>query len=115
MGTRRGGIRNSIQYPIAAARHEDLHYHRSDRKGFFPRLRHALVSVVVTRKTTSGKKTVAAGRVAGSIGAGIVASSWAPAGFSVAGSLGVAAGVNVAREFGPRRHTKNEASVVAGK
>lgn len=106
-------IKNSIEYPIAAARHEDLHYYRSDRKSFFPRLRHALVSVVVTHKTTNGKKTAASGRIAGSVGAGIVSSSWMPAGFSVAGgaatggiSLGVAAGINVAREFWPRRHPK---------
>lgn len=106
-------IKNSIQYPIAAARHEDLHYYRSEKKGFFPRLDHALVSTVVTRKTTNGKKTVASGRIAGSLGSGIVASSWAPAGFSVAGgaatggiTLGVAAGTNVAREFWPRHHAK---------
>ena len=103
-------IKNSIEYPIAAVRHEDLHYYRSETRGFFPRLRHALVSTVVARKTTGGK-TVASGRIAGSLGSGIVASSWAPAGFSVAGgaatggiSLGVAAGTNVAREFWPRHH-----------
>jgi hypothetical protein len=107
-------IKNSIQYPIASIRHEDLHYYRSDKKGFFPRLRHALVSVVVTRKTTNGKKTVASGRIAGSMGAGIAATSWMPAGFSLAGgaasggiSLGTAAGVNVAREFWPRHHPKS--------
>lgn len=104
-------IKNSIQYPIAAIRHEDLHYYRSDKTGFFPRLKHALVSTVITRKTTTGRKTVASGRIAGSLGSGIVATSWAPAGFSVAGgaatggiSLGVAAGTNVAREFWPRHH-----------
>lgn len=109
-------IKNSIEYPIAAIRHEDLHYYRSDKKGFVPRLNHALVSTVVTHKTTNGKKTVASGRIAGSLGSGIIASSWAPAGFSVAGGaatggigLGVAAGTNVAREFWPRRHPKIEA------
>jgi hypothetical protein len=109
-------IKNSIQYPIAAVRHEDLHYYRSNEKGFFPRLRHALVSTVVTRKTTNGRKTVASGRIAGSLGSGIIASSWAPAGFSIAGgaatggiSLGVVAGTNVAREFWPRRHSKTVA------
>lgn len=109
-------IKNSIEYPIAAVRHEDLHYYRSNKKGFFPRLNHALVSTVVTHKTTNGKKTVASGRIAGSMGSGIIASSWAPAGFSVAGGaatggigMGVAAGTNVAREFWPRHHAKVEA------
>jgi hypothetical protein len=104
-------IKHSIEFPIAAARHEDLHYHRSDKKGFGPRLKHALVSTVVTRKTTSGKKTVASGRISGAVGSGVVASAWQPAGFSVAGGaatggiiLGGTAASNVAREFWPRHH-----------
>ncbi len=104
-------IKHSIEYPIAAARHEDLHYHRSDKKGFGPRLQHALVSTVITRKTTTGKKTVASGRISGAVGSGVIASAWQPAGFSVAGGaatggimLGGTAASNVAREFWPRHH-----------
>jgi hypothetical protein len=103
-------VKNSIELPVAAVRHEDLHYYRSDKKGFFPRLRHALVSTVVTRKTTNGEKTVASGRLSGAFGSGLVASAWQPAGFSVAGgaatggiTMGAAAGANVAREFWPRK------------
>ncbi|MDP9170893.1 MAG: hypothetical protein M3N54_09780 [Acidobacteriota bacterium] len=103
-------VKNSIEYPIAAIRHEALHYYRSDKKGFGPRLKHALVSTVVTRKTTTGKKTVASGRLSGAFGSGLVATAWQPAGFSAAGgiasggiTLGTAAGVNVAREFWPRK------------
>lgn len=104
-------IKHSIEFPIAAARHEDLHYHRSGQKGFGPRLRHALVSTVITRKTTTGRKTVASGRISGAVGSGIVASAWQPAGLSVAGGaatggimLGGTAAANVAREFWPRHH-----------
>jgi hypothetical protein len=104
-------IKHSIEFPIAVARHEDLHYHRSDKKEFGPRLKHALVSTVVTRKTTTGKKTVASGRMSGALGSGVVASAWQPAGFSVASGaatggimLGGTAASNVAREFWPRHH-----------
>jgi hypothetical protein len=107
-------IKHSIEYPIAAARHEDLHYYRSDKKGFGPRLKHALVSTIVTRKTTTGKKTVASGRISGAVGSGVVASAWQPAGFSVAGGaatggimLGGTAAANVTREFWPRHHKRH--------
>src|SRR5204863_7708930 len=100
-------VKNSIQYGVAAARHEDLHYYRSNRKGVGPRLRHALVSTVVTRKTTNGKKTVAAARISGAMGSGVISTAWAPAaagGVATGGiSLGATAGANVAREFWPRK------------
>src|SRR5215813_12271680 len=72
-------VKNSIQFAMAAARHEDLHYYRSNQKGFGPRMRHALVSTVVTRKTTTWKKTVAAGRISGAMGSGLISQAWAPA------------------------------------
>ena len=103
-------VKNSIEYPIAAARHEDLRYHPSNKKGFGPRLEHALVSTVVTQKTTTGKKTVASGRISGAVGSGLISRAWQPAaartvgaGFASAGvTLGAQAGANVAQEFWPR-------------
>lgn len=107
-------IKHTIEYPIAAVRHEDLHYHRSNERGFGRRLRHALVSTIVTRKTTTGKRTVASGRISGAVGAGMVSSAWQPAGFSAAGgaasggiALGATAGANVAREFWPRHKKRS--------
>src|SRR5437870_12566012 len=32
-------VNNSIEYPVAAARHEDLGYHRSRQRGVAPRMR----------------------------------------------------------------------------
>ena len=111
-------VKTSIELPVAAIRHEDLHYYPSDKKGFMPRLDHALLSTVVTRKTTTGSKTVASGRISGAFGGGLIATAWQPAGFSVAGgaasggiSLGAAAGLNVAREFWPRKHVAKVAPV----
>jgi hypothetical protein len=104
-------VKNTIQYGVAAARHEELRYQRSEDPRFGPRLKHALVSTVVTRKTTTGQKTVAAGRISGAVGSGLISRAWQPAaartlaaGFSSAGiALGADAGMNVAREFWPRK------------
>lgn len=103
-------VNKSIEFPIAAARHEDLRYHPSTKRGFGPRLQHALVSTVVTQKTTTGKKTVASGRISGAVGSGLISRAWQPAaartvgaGFASAGvTLGAQAGANVAQEFWPR-------------
>jgi len=92
-------VKNTVEYGVASIRHEDLHYHRSTKKGVGPRLRHALVSTVVTRKTTTGKKTAATGRISGAAAAGAVAGGAATGGIS----LGADAGLNVAREFWPRK------------
>jgi len=104
-------VKNTIEYPIAAARHEDLLYHPSNKQGFGPRLGYALTSTVITRKTTTGRKTVASGRISGAIGSGLISRAWQPAaarsigaGFASAGiSLGAQAGMNVAQEFWPRK------------
>ena len=104
-------VDNTIKFGVAAARHEDLRYYPSTRRGFGPRMRHALVSTVVTRKTTTGKKTVAAGRISGAMGSGVISRAWLPASAGGVGAgvatggitLGAAAGANVAREFWPRK------------
>jgi len=104
-------VKNSIQYGVASIRHEDLEYHRSTKRGFGPRLQHALVSTVVTHKTTTGQRTVAAGRISGAMGSGLISRAWQPArlrtvssGLSTGGiMLGAEAGMNVAREFWPRK------------
>ena len=99
----------TTKYAVAAAHHEDLHYHRSDKKGFGPRLNHALVSTVVTHKTSTGRKTVAAGNISGAAVTGLVASSAATGGIA----LGADAGVNVAHEFWPKKKRKAVASKTA--
>lgn len=105
-------VKNSIEYGVAGVRHEDLHYHKSTDPRFSRRLRHALVSTVVTHKTTNGKRTAAAGKISGSMGAGLISRTWQPAALHTASSgvasggilLGGEAAANVAREFIPARH-----------
>jgi hypothetical protein len=103
-------VKNTIEYPIAAWRHEDLGYHRSTRTGFGPRLEHALVSTVVTQNTRTKRNTIASGRLTGSIGSGFISRAWQPAAARTATgalasggiSLGGVAAMNVVQEFGPR-------------
>ena len=106
-------IKNSIQYPVAAIRHEELGYRPSGKKGFGPRLGYALTSTVITHKTTTGKRTVAAGRISGAMGTGFISRVWQPARLHTFSSgaasggimLGADAGPNVVREFWPEiRH-----------
>ena len=98
-------VKTTVEHAVAAPLHEDLHYHRSTKRGFGPRLGHALTSTVVTRNTRSGKRTPAAGRLSGHAAAGAVSQALVPAasGASTAGiGLAANAGSNVAREFWPR-------------
>jgi len=108
-------VARGIKYPVAKVFHEEFSYQRSDKTGFGPRLEHALVATVITRKTTNGKKTVAKGELAGAFGSGLVSRLWQPAstrtvglGFVSGGiTLGVDAGGNVLREFWPEiRHPR---------
>jgi hypothetical protein len=106
-------VQKGIQYPVAKMFHEELSYHPSGKQGFGPRLKYALVGVVITHKTTTGKPTVAKGEIAGVVGSGLISRLWQPAsvrtigaGFTSAGiTFGVDAAGNVVREFWPEiRH-----------
>ncbi len=113
-------LKMGIQYPIAHFRHETLGYRRSELQGFKPRMRYALLSTVITTKTTTGKRTVAAGEIAGSVGSGFLSRLWQPASVATIGSgftslgitLGADAGSNVLREFWPEiRHPRRRSPV----
>lgn len=106
-------VKSAIAYPVARMRHEVLGYQRSTDTRFRPRLEHALLATVYTRKTTTGEKTVNTHEISGAIGSGLISRLWQPAsvrtvgfGFLSAGiTLGVDAGTNVLREFWPEiRH-----------
>jgi hypothetical protein len=119
-------VKSSIQYSIARLRHEELGYRPSGKEGVGPRLRYALVSTVITRKTTTGKRTVSTSEIAGVLGGGLISRWWQPAslhtvasGFGSAGiSLGADASYNVVREFWPeirhpRRRKQKNATALA--
>ena len=98
-------VKTTVEHAVAAPLHEDLHYHRSNKRSFAPRLAHALMSTVVTRNTKTGKRRPAAGRISGHAAAGAVSQA-ALAGANGAATAGLGlvavAGTNVAREFWPR-------------
>jgi hypothetical protein len=111
-------IRMTIKYPIARALHEEIVYEPSGLTRFGPRMKYALLSTVITQKTTSKKRTVAVGSIAGTVGGGLLSRFWHPhayssvsSGFASAGiSFGTQAGMNAVREFWPeirhlRRHS----------
>ncbi len=107
-------VQKGIQYPVARMLHEEISYRPSGKHGFGPRMKYALMGVVVTHKTNGNHgRTVNAGEISGAVGSGLISRLWQPAsvrtvgaGFGSAGvSLGVDAGLNVVREFWPEiRH-----------
>ncbi len=104
-------VRNGIAFGVGAWRHEDPHYYPSGRKGFWPRTKYAVKSTFVTRRYGHRRKGVAAGRLAGDVGGGIVSKMWQPhtAGLMASGlesggiAVGADVGMNMAREFLPHR------------
>jgi hypothetical protein len=109
-------LKKGIQYPVSKLFHEELSYHRSNKTGFGPRLKYALLGVVITHKTTDGSATVAKGELTGAFGSGLISRAWQPAstrtiasGFGAGGlTLAADAAGNVIREFWPEiRHPRS--------
>jgi hypothetical protein len=112
-------VKASLHFAISKALHEELSYEPSGQDRFGPRLRYALLRTVITRKTTTGKNTLAVGEIGGVVGSAAISRLWQPVRFrtfaSGAGSagisLGIDAGFNVTREFWPEiRHPRRRAN-----
>jgi hypothetical protein len=109
MGTH--AVATSIEYGVGHALHEERSYHRSSDPRLRARLKSALGNTFLVYHRGSNKRRPAVGRVSGAIGGGLVSRLWAPAsahtlaaGMGTAGlSLGIDFGVNMAREYLPRR------------
>ena len=100
-------VGTTVEHAVAAPLHEDLHYHRSTRRGVGPRLGHALKSTIITSDTRTGKRRPAVGKLSGHAAAGAFSQAALHAGSGAAtAGVGIAAeaGANVAREFWPRHH-----------
>jgi hypothetical protein len=100
-------VGKTVEHGVAAKLHEDLDYHRSNKRGVWPRVGYALKSTVVTRNTKSNKQRPATGRIAGHAASGAFTQGVLVAGSGAAtAGIGVAAdaGANVVREFVPRRN-----------
>ncbi len=107
--------KEGIQFGVNTWLHENLRYVRSNKHGTWPRMAYALKhTFVVPRKNRRGG-TFAVSRVSGNMGAGMISRVWQPASAAGAGAglasggigIGADVGMNVAREFWPRKkHSK---------
>ena len=114
----RGAVKQGIQLGVSTWHHENLHYQRSDLQGTWPRVQYAVKSTFIVPRTDKPGKTFAAGRVAGNVGAGVISRAWQPASTAglgaglASGGIGIGAdvGLNVAREFWPRKKQQTASS-----
>ncbi len=103
--------KESIQFGVAALRHENLRYQRSHLHGTWPRVKYAVRSTFIVPRTNKPGRTVAVSRISGNLGAGMISRVWQPASTAGIGAglasggigLGADVGANVAREFWPRK------------
>lgn len=101
-------ICESMQFGLGAALREDNRYLRSSRSGFLPRLGYAVSSTVLARKPHGGR-TLSFSALAAHSASAVAAAHWYPSSNSRATeaarmtglSLGLTAGMNIAREFKP--------------
>jgi hypothetical protein len=108
-------VKGVIQFGVGAWHHENLRYQPSQLHGTLPRMKYAFIGTFIVPKTDRpDHKTPALGRISGSFGAGLISRAWQPAsaagvgaGFASGGiGLGVDVGVNMAREFWPRKRPR---------
>ena len=109
-------VKETIEVGVGALRHEDLRYRRSNLQGTWPRLKYAVKSTFIVPRTNGRGKTIAASRIAGNVGGGLVSRAWQPASAAGIGAglasggigLGADLGFHIAREFWPcgRRGTR---------
>ena len=102
----RNAIQQTVTYGLDEALDQDSAFHRSNREGFFPRVKHAFLETITSR-TKSGKRVLSAPRLAGVYTSAIVATeTWYPERYSYkdglrigTGTLITGFGINLVREF----------------
>ncbi|MCU1275657.1 MAG: hypothetical protein JWO48_3088 [Bryobacterales bacterium] len=103
-------VKNTIQFGVGALRHEDPRSTRPLKpKGFRPKIKDAFRNTFTVRRYGHQKRGLAAGRISGAMGAGLISRAWQPSSLATAGaglqsggiSLGADLAINTAREFIP--------------
>src|SRR5687768_3572788 len=105
-GLGRNAIQQTVTYGMDAALGLDTGFQRSERQGFFPRLKDALLQNITSR-TRSGKRVISAPRLVGVYTGGVVAAeTWYPERYSYKDGLRSGTttlltgfGINIIREF----------------
>ena len=111
-------VGTTIEYGVGHVLHEERSYHRSEDPRFQARFKSALGNTFLVYHRGSDKRRPAIGRISGAVGSGLISRAWQPAsagtlaaGFGSAGmSLGVAFGMNLAREYMPDHHHRRRVS-----
>jgi len=104
-------VGQTIENGAAFALHEDNRYFRSDKTGF-GRLGYAITSAFLARHD-DGSRRISFSGIGGVAGSAFISRAWQPRSITSMGdgattfgiSMGVRVGLNVAREFLPRRVT----------
>jgi len=105
-------VKATVELGVSTWTHEDLRYRRLGEGSLFRRMGHAALSTVwVRRDNGDDSSTVAVGRITGAFAAAQVSRAWMPprvatfgAGMQAfGGHIGFEVGVNMFREFWPRK------------
>ena len=99
-------IQQSVTYGLDQTLGLDTGFEKSKRKGFFPRMKHALAENITSR-TKTGKRVISVPRLAGVYASGVVAAeTWYPSRFDYKDGLRIGTrslvagfGINLVREF----------------
>jgi len=111
-------VREQLEFGVGAIDHEDPRHQLSGLSGVWPRARFAIVHTFVSR-SDSGANMPAYSRFIGDYGAAFISRQWYPDRFHTVGqgleagtvSLGFDVGMNILREFWPRRHGQSRAGL----
>jgi hypothetical protein len=104
-------IKATVELGASTWTHEDLHFHRLGEGSILRRATHAAVTTFWVRRDNGAGHTLAAGRIAGNFTASQISRTWMPARVATFGagmesfgaSMGLDVGLNLFREFWPRR------------
>jgi hypothetical protein len=103
-------VRETLIFGSSSLLHQDNRYFRSTDTGVGKRLEHALLSTFTARRD-DGSTTFSYSRIGGMFGSSLISRTWQPpstgsvnsAMENFGTSIGIAAGLNVAREFLPKK------------
>ena len=104
-------VKASVELAFSPLTHEDMRFQRLGEGSVFVRAKHAILGALWVRRDDGMGHTLAAGRITGAFAAGQMSRLWMPArvanfGAGVrtsAGTLGLDVGMNLVREFWPRK------------
>ena len=92
-------IRDTLQYGVSAALHEDNRYFVSGESGFMRRTKYAVMSTFLARHD-NGNRFISFSRIGASAGTAFISRAWQPPSENRAGDGAVSFGINMASQVG---------------